>query len=666
MCYKMVGAPSNQKELLEKHLRMQLAATVRSIQWSYAIFWSISTRQQGALAWYDGYYNGDIKTRKTTQQTEFKADQMGLQRSEQLRELYESLSAGDSKQTKRPSASLSPEDLTDTEWYYLVCMSFTFVPSQGLPGKALASNQHIWLNNAQFADSNTFSRSLLAKSASIQTVVCVPFMGGVLELGTSELVSEDPSLIQQVTTSFWELPNPVCSEQSISSPPMSEKEEDNVPPKFDRDVVDTVGFGEHNVISDCQTPLEVGSPASHFALLPCAPTKEAEQIQEKLDELQANIYEDLDINSPDDNWREKGHNQKTVDSFRVGVVNGISQVYDRILVDDEFSNGLNGSLNSSNCVSQAFIIPSSPLEGAQTKLISLDLEVGTSHYTKILAAISRSTRQSTPTSCFPVGSHDSSFIVWRRALNAPKPLTGTPQKLLKKVLIVTPWKCGNPPILTQEENGRQNRVFRSEGDDAGPSHVISERRRREKLNEKFLVLRSLVPSISKVDKASILGDAIDYLKELEQRIDELESCQERMDHESRGRRKHPDIAERTSDNYCNGKSINSRKTSAKRKASDVDETDGEHHWILSKDGPIDVNVTMTDKEVFLEIHCPSREFLLLDIIEAISNLHLDPLLVQSSTTDRVLALTLKAKFIGSVIASPGMIKQALQRAVAKC
>ena len=47
------------------------------------------------MEWGDGYYNGDIKTRKTIQSMELNADQMGFQRSEQLRELYESLSAGE-------------------------------------------------------------------------------------------------------------------------------------------------------------------------------------------------------------------------------------------------------------------------------------------------------------------------------------------------------------------------------------------------------------------------------------------------------------------------------------------------------------------------------------------------------------------------------------------
>lgn len=86
------------------------------------------------LNWGNGYYNGDIKTRKTFQAMELKADKMGLERSEQLKELYESLLEGESEselQSKNPSPALSPEDLSDAEWYYLVCMSFVFNPGQG-------------------------------------------------------------------------------------------------------------------------------------------------------------------------------------------------------------------------------------------------------------------------------------------------------------------------------------------------------------------------------------------------------------------------------------------------------------------------------------------------------------------------------------------------------
>lgn len=84
------------------------------------------------LEWGNGYYGGDIKISKTVQAVELNAEQLCLQRSEQLRQPYESLSAGESSpQPPRPSAALSPEYLTDTERYYLVCMSFEFNIGQG-------------------------------------------------------------------------------------------------------------------------------------------------------------------------------------------------------------------------------------------------------------------------------------------------------------------------------------------------------------------------------------------------------------------------------------------------------------------------------------------------------------------------------------------------------
>lgn len=82
--------------------------------------------------WSDGYYNGAIKTRKTVQPMEVSAEEASLQRSQQLRELYDSLSAGETEQpARRPCAALSPEDLTETEWFYLMCVSFSFPPGVG-------------------------------------------------------------------------------------------------------------------------------------------------------------------------------------------------------------------------------------------------------------------------------------------------------------------------------------------------------------------------------------------------------------------------------------------------------------------------------------------------------------------------------------------------------
>jgi len=84
------------------------------------------------LTWTDGFYNGEVKTRKISNSVELTADQLVMQRSEQLRELYEALLSGEcDRRAARPVGSLSPEDLGDTEWYYVICMTYAFRPGQG-------------------------------------------------------------------------------------------------------------------------------------------------------------------------------------------------------------------------------------------------------------------------------------------------------------------------------------------------------------------------------------------------------------------------------------------------------------------------------------------------------------------------------------------------------
>ncbi|KAM0949722.1 putative transcription factor bHLH family [Dioscorea sansibarensis] len=55
------------------------------------------------------------------------------------------------------------------------------------------------------------------------------------------------------------------------------------------------------------------------------------------------------------------------------------------------------------------------------------------------------------------------------------------------------------------------------------SHVETERLRREKLNHWFYALRSVVPNISRMDKVSLLADAVSYINELRKMAEELEA-----------------------------------------------------------------------------------------------------------------------------------------------
>ncbi|CAL4897456.1 unnamed protein product [Urochloa decumbens] len=53
-------------------------------------------------------------------------------------------------------------------------------------------------------------------------------------------------------------------------------------------------------------------------------------------------------------------------------------------------------------------------------------------------------------------------------------------------------------------------------------HIIAERRRREKINQRFIELSTVIPGLKKMDKATILGDAVKHVRELQGKVKTLE------------------------------------------------------------------------------------------------------------------------------------------------
>uniref|UniRef100_A0A0E0ENK8 Transcription factor n=1 Tax=Oryza meridionalis TaxID=40149 RepID=A0A0E0ENK8_9ORYZ len=88
----------------------------------------------------------------------------------------------------------------------------------------------------------------------------------------------------------------------------------------------------------------------------------------------------------------------------------------------------------------------------------------------------------------------------------------------------------NPPATTTTTTKRRGQKPGpcSGGGGAPPiGHVEAERQRREKLNRRFCELRAAVPTVSRMDKASLLADAVAYIAELRRRVERLEAAARR-------------------------------------------------------------------------------------------------------------------------------------------
>nr|WDQ29613.1 transcription factor MYC4 [Santalum album] len=680
---------------LSTRLQSMLQTAVQSVQWTYSLFWQFCP-QQGILVWGDGYYNGAIKTRKTVQPVEVSTEEASLQRSQQLRELYDSLSAGDTNSQqppRRPSASLSPEDLTESEWFYLMCVSFSFPPGIGLPGKAYSKRQHVWLTGANEVDSKVFSRAILAKSARIQTVMCIPLLDGVVELGTTDKVQEDHGLIRRVKSVFTNHsndpppPKPALSEHSTSNPvssaaalhptlyagaaaadPDGEEEEEGDDDDDDDDDDEDDGGGGGGGGAESESEAGNGQNNMDFSV------RHVEAMgvgtAEPSELMQLEMSEDIRIGSPDD-----GSNNLDCDFHLLAVAQSEHPTAEADLqrrVDSYRAESSRRWPTVPEMGITAMIKPP-PSGGEGFNPHPLDeLTQEDTHYSQTVSTIlqHQSARWSSAAAGIPsIYSSRSVFSRWTSHsgdLATSVAADETSQWLLKYILFSVPFLQAKSRVPAVASAGDQDSPKSRRGGGGGggtpqeelsANHVLAERRRREKLNERFITLRSLVPFVTKMDKASILGDAIEYVKQLRRKIQDLEARapQADLDRRSLSRSRDPDPDPQRSGSSASVVDRTGRSGSGqdKRKVRAVEGSGGKPRLVGSPPPHpaaggggsefVSIEVSIIERDALLELQCGYREGLLLDIMQLLRDLRVETTSVQSSLNNGVFVAELRAK-----------------------
>ncbi|KAL9670932.1 hypothetical protein QQ045_008495 [Rhodiola kirilowii] len=437
-----VNSPN--KETLQQRL-LALLDTTTAQKWTYAIFWQLSTNSPHAstLGWGDGYYKGDdTKRQRLVSDPIWVAEQE--HRKKILRELTSLISGPGSDAVSSDDAV--NEEVTDTEWFYLISMTQSFVNGDGLPGQAFLSSSPVWVVGEGLSSSSC-ERARQSRVFGIQTMVCIPSVNGVVELGSTDLIFHSNDLMTRVR-SLFQFPNMDSKNPwSLTSQHETNEYDDQLAMLLAEPVltVDVTGLG-NGVVS-----------ISHLTLTP-APNSDENPRVENLNNATSCVIE----------------NAGNVD-VPISTTNFTGLSFGEIAFDAN-SDSVWVRPKSEENLNFGGIVKTDKVEGRMLNF--------------------------TP---------DAGPVVKSCAEMEHLDFVGSMKEA----------ECSSRVVEVEKKPKKRGRKL-GNGRDEPMNHVEAERLRREKLNQKFYALRAVVPIVSKMDKASLLGDTISYINDLTSKLKLLE------------------------------------------------------------------------------------------------------------------------------------------------
>ncbi|KAJ4847818.1 hypothetical protein Tsubulata_011769 [Turnera subulata] len=501
------GSLFNQ-ETLQQRLQVLIEGARES--WTYAIFWQSSYDYSGSsvLGWGDGYYKGEEDKAKTKSKGGSSSNSSSAAEQEHRKKVLRELNSLISGAAAVAADDAVDEEVTDTEWFFLVSMTQTFVNGSGLPGQAFFNGSPVWVVGQERLAGSPCERARQGQVFGLQTIVCVPSANGVVELGSTEVIYQSSDLMNKVRVLFnfqslevgsWPVgSNPDQGENDPSSLWISDPNQSGIEIKDGNSTVPSSGalVGTNNANSNT-----TGNGNQHVSNLSSNPSSSSltenpngVHVPNQQQQTQSFFTRELNFGG--------GYGEFDGSSVRNGT-SLMKPESGELLCFGESKR--NGSSANGNFFSGQFGTEensSSKKKKSSPASRGVGNDEGIVSFTSGVVLPSSGVVKSTGGTADSDHSDLEASVV--REVESSRVVE--PEK--------RPRKRGRKPA-----NGREEPL----------NHVEAERQRREKLNQRFYALRAVVPNVSKMDKASLLGDAISYINELRSKLQNAESSKEELE-----------------------------------------------------------------------------------------------------------------------------------------
>ncbi|KAK7294043.1 hypothetical protein RJT34_16926 [Clitoria ternatea] len=159
---------------------------------------------------------------------------------------------------------------------------------------------------------------------------------------------------------------------------------------------------------------------------------------------------------------------------------------------------------------------------------------------------------------------------------------------------------GEPMAIQKKRKGRSSTETLD--------HIMTERKRRRELTERFIALSATIPGLKKIDKATILSEAISHVKQLKERVRELEEQRKKT------------LVESVS--FIHKKSQNATDRGNTSSIVTVKNCDDDDYCYKINEALPTVEARVFKNDVLLRIHCMIQSGILLKILSHLETLDL--------------------------------------------